>query len=168
MTAPVIARSAGYTFGRYSGDIDYSKYYNERYGDLYGDYDWRRARRNTSSTASSRSNTASYLSSFRWDNSYRDSKTNKYYSIDGYMWSAAGSGWVKDPRPLEEQIAGYKAYISEIYSDENLTGKSSQTEKARRKKASGVHNSERECGKGRKDRKTRRKHSNKYRSQRLF
>lgn len=125
LTAPVIARSAGYTFGRYSGDINYSEYYSGRYGDPYGDYDWdwRRARRNTSSTVSSRSNTASYLSSFRWDNSYRDSKTNKYYSIDGYMWSAAGSGWVKDPRPLEEQIDGYKAYISEIYSDENLTGK---------------------------------------------
>lgn len=122
LTAPVIARNTGYTFDRYSGDTDFSAYYNERYGDMYGNYNWRTARHNTSSTTSSRSNTASYLSSFRWDNSYKDSKTNKYYSIDGYMW-AAGGGWVKDPRPLEEQIAGYKAYISEIYSDENLTGK---------------------------------------------
>lgn len=123
LTAPVIARGPGYTFGRYSGDTDFSAYYSGRYGDMYGNYNWRTARHNTPSTTSSRSNTASYLSSFRWNNSYKDSKTNKYYSIDGYMWAAAGGGWIKDPRPLEEQIAGYKAYISEIYSDENLTGK---------------------------------------------
>lgn len=107
------------TTTRYTGGFNRSNYY---FSDMYDNYT-ARAKRTQTTTVPPRTNNIPSMSSFRWDNTYRDPKTNEYYSIDGYMWSATAGGWVKDPRPLEEQVAGYKAYISDVCSDVNLSGK---------------------------------------------